>query len=67
MEWFLFRRQDAAQSMIAATQSLALSAALLKLGIEPNGTTSEEFAEWIEKDRVQFDAAIEAAQLRQPR
>jgi tripartite-type tricarboxylate transporter receptor subunit TctC len=56
-----------AHGIIAATWDPAIAAALLKLGIEPNGTTSEEFAEWIKKDQAVFDAAIEAAQLKQAR
>jgi tripartite-type tricarboxylate transporter receptor subunit TctC len=55
-----------AQSIIVATRDPAVSASLQKLGIEPNGTTPEEFAEWIKKDQMQFNAAIEAAQLKQP-
>jgi len=54
-----------AQSLIQATRDPVISASLLKLGIEPNGITPEEFADWIKKDQPQFDAAIEAAQLRQ--
>jgi tripartite-type tricarboxylate transporter receptor subunit TctC len=53
-----------ARNIIAATRDPAVIAALMKLGIEPNGTTSEEFAEWIRKDQPQFDAAIAAAQLK---
>jgi tripartite-type tricarboxylate transporter receptor subunit TctC len=54
-----------AQSIIAATRNPAITASLLKLGIEPNGITPEEFADWIKKDETQFNAAIEAAQLKQ--
>jgi tripartite-type tricarboxylate transporter receptor subunit TctC len=54
-----------AQYIIAATRDPAVQASLLKLGIEPNGTTPEEFASWIKRDQAQFDAAIAAAQLRQ--
>ena len=54
-----------ASGAIAATRDPAIVANLLKLGIEPNGTTPEEFADWIKRDQAQFNAAIEAAQLKQ--
>lgn len=55
-----------AQGVIAATKDPAIRAGLLKLGIEPNGTTPEEFAAWIKRDQPQFDDAIKAADLKQP-
>jgi hypothetical protein len=36
---------------------------LTKLGIEPNGTTPEEFAAQIVREQLQFDRAIKAANL----
>lgn len=53
-----------ARAVIAATRDPGVVAQLQKLGIEPNGTTPEEFAEWIRRDQPQFDAAIVAAQLK---
>ena len=54
-----------ASGVIAATRDPAIAANLLKLGIEPNGNTPEEFADWVKKDQTQFNAAIDAAQLKQ--
>jgi tripartite-type tricarboxylate transporter receptor subunit TctC len=54
-----------AMHVIAATRDPVVMEGLLKLGIEPNGTTPEVFAEWIRNDQPRFDAAIEAAKLRQ--
>jgi hypothetical protein len=34
------------------------------LGIEPNGTTQEQFRAQIEAEQPQFDAAIKAANLK---
>ena len=56
-----------ASAVIAATKDPGIIAQLQKLGIEPNGTTPEEFTEWIRRDQPQFDAAIAAAQLKRER
>jgi tripartite-type tricarboxylate transporter receptor subunit TctC len=53
-----------AANVIAATRDPAVASELHKLGIEPNGTTPEAFAEWIRRDQPLFDAAIAAAQLK---
>lgn len=53
-----------AKAIIAATKDPGIVSQLQKLGIEPNGTTPEEFAEWVRRDQPQFDAAIAAAQLK---
>jgi tripartite-type tricarboxylate transporter receptor subunit TctC len=41
-----------------------MPAQLTTLGIEPNGTTPEEFAAQIDREQPQFDAAIKAANLK---
>jgi tripartite-type tricarboxylate transporter receptor subunit TctC len=52
-----------AAEVIAATRDPAVVAQLEKLGIEPNGTTPEEFAAQISREQPQFDAALKAANL----
>ena len=52
-----------AAEVIAATRDPAVVAQLEKLGIEPNGTTPEEFAAQIAREQPQFDAALKAANL----
>ncbi|HEY7242889.1 MAG TPA: tripartite tricarboxylate transporter substrate binding protein [Xanthobacteraceae bacterium] len=54
-----------AQHVIAAAKEPANVAQLTALGIEPNGTTPEEFRAQIEREQPQFDAAIQAANLQQ--
>jgi tripartite-type tricarboxylate transporter receptor subunit TctC len=53
-----------AKHVIAAAKDPANVAQLTTLGIEPNGTTPEEFAAQIDKEQPQFDAAIKAANLK---
>jgi tripartite-type tricarboxylate transporter receptor subunit TctC len=53
-----------AQRVIAATRDPAIVAQLTKLGIVANGTTPQEFAAQIAREQPQFDAAIDAANLR---
>ncbi len=55
-----------AREVIAATKDPAVVEQLTKLGIEPNGTTPEEFAAQIAREQPQFDIAIKAANLNQP-
>jgi tripartite-type tricarboxylate transporter receptor subunit TctC len=52
-----------AQQVIAAAKDPANVAQLTALGIEPNGTTPEEFHARIEREQPQYDAAIAAAHL----
>ena len=52
-----------AQRIIAAARVPANVAQLTALGIEPKGTTPEEFRAQIEREQPQFDAAIQAANL----
>ena len=52
-----------AQHVIAAAQDPTNVAQLTALGIEPNGTTPEEFRAQIDREQPQFDAAIKAANL----
>jgi tripartite-type tricarboxylate transporter receptor subunit TctC len=54
-----------AQQVIAAARDPAIVAQLTKLGIEPNGTTPQEFAAQIAREQPQFDAAIKAANITQ--
>ena len=49
--------------MIAAARDPAIIAQLTKLGIEPNGTTPQEFVAQIAREQPQFDAAIKAANM----
>jgi tripartite-type tricarboxylate transporter receptor subunit TctC len=52
-----------AQHVIAAARDPTNVAQLMALGIEPNGTTPEEFRAQIDREQPQFDAAIKAANL----
>ena len=52
-----------AQQVIAAARDPAIVAQLTKLGIEPNGTTPQEFVAQIAREQPQFDAAIKAANI----
>jgi tripartite-type tricarboxylate transporter receptor subunit TctC len=52
-----------AREVIAATRDPAVAAQLEKLGIDPNGTTPEEFAAQIVGEQPQFDLAVKAAKL----
>ena len=52
-----------AREVIAASRDRAVVSQLTKLGIEPNGTTPEEFAAQIVREQPQFDLAIKAANL----
>jgi tripartite-type tricarboxylate transporter receptor subunit TctC len=52
-----------AAEVIAAARDPAVVAQLEKFGIEPNGTTPEEFAAQIAREQPQFDAAFRAAKL----
>jgi tripartite-type tricarboxylate transporter receptor subunit TctC len=54
-----------AKAVIAASKDVAVIEQLYKLGIEPNGTTPEEFAAQVVREQPQFDLAITAANLRQ--
>jgi tripartite-type tricarboxylate transporter receptor subunit TctC len=53
-----------AQHVISAARDPANVAQLNALGIEPNGTTPEQFRAQIEAEQPQFDAAIKAANLK---
>lgn len=53
-----------AQHVIAVARDPAIVAQLTKLGIVANGTTPQEFAAQIAREQSQFDAAIDAANLR---
>ena len=53
-----------AKHVTAAARDPANAAQLTTLGIEPNGTTPEEFAAQINREQPQFDAAIKAANLK---
>ena len=55
-----------AAEVIAATRDPAVVEQLTRLGIEPNGTTPEQFAAQIATEQAQFDVAIEAAKLKEP-
>jgi tripartite-type tricarboxylate transporter receptor subunit TctC len=52
-----------AKHVIAAARDPAIVAQLTKLGIEANGTTSQQFIAQIAREQPQFDAAIKAAKL----
>jgi tripartite-type tricarboxylate transporter receptor subunit TctC len=52
-----------AEHVIAAAKDPAVVAQLTALGIQPNGTTPEEFVAQIDREQPQFDAAIKAANL----
>lgn len=53
-----------AKHVIAGARDPANVAQLTALGIEPNGTTPEQFRAQIEAEQPQFDAAIKAANLK---
>jgi len=53
-----------AKHVIAAARDPANVAQLTALGIEPNGTTPEQFRAQIEAEQPQFNAAIKAANLK---
>jgi tripartite-type tricarboxylate transporter receptor subunit TctC len=53
-----------AKHVIAAARDPANVAKLTALGIEPNGTTPEQFRAQIETEQPQFNAAIKAANLK---
>jgi tripartite-type tricarboxylate transporter receptor subunit TctC len=53
-----------ATHVIAAARDPANIASLTGLGIEPGGTTPEEFVELIKREQPRFDAAIKAANLK---
>jgi tripartite-type tricarboxylate transporter receptor subunit TctC len=53
-----------ATHVIAAARDPANIASLTGLGIEPGGTTPEEFVELIKQEQPRFDAAIKAANLK---
>jgi tripartite-type tricarboxylate transporter receptor subunit TctC len=53
-----------ARHVTAAARDAANVAHLTALGIEPKGTTPEEFAAQINREQPQFDAAIRAANLK---
>jgi tripartite-type tricarboxylate transporter receptor subunit TctC len=52
-----------AKEVIGASRNPAVVAQLGTLGIEPNGTTPEEFAAQIVREQPQFDLALKAANL----
>jgi tripartite-type tricarboxylate transporter receptor subunit TctC len=54
-----------AKHVIAAARDPAIMAQLHKLGIEPNGTTPQEFVAQIAREQPQFDAAIKAGNVTQ--
>jgi tripartite-type tricarboxylate transporter receptor subunit TctC len=54
-----------ARLVIAATRDRSIIEQLDRLGITPNGTTPEEFVAQIKREQPQFDAAIDAAKLKQ--
>ena len=53
-----------ARHVIAAAKNPANAAQLTALGIEPDGTTPEEFLAQIDREQPAFDAAIKAANLK---
>lgn len=53
-----------AKHVIEAANDPTIAAQLISLGIEPNGTTPQEFAAQIAREQPQFDAAIKAANLK---
>jgi tripartite-type tricarboxylate transporter receptor subunit TctC len=53
-----------ARQVIAAAKDPAVVAQLTALGIEPNGTTPEQFVAQIQREQPQFDAAIAAAGMK---
>ncbi len=53
-----------ADAVIAATKDPQVRAQLVKLGIEPNGTTPKESADQIAREQPQFDIAIKAANMK---
>ncbi len=55
-----------ANAVIAASKDAGVIEQLRKLGVEPNGTTSEEFVAQITREQPQFDLAIAAANLGHP-
>jgi len=54
-----------AAQVIAAAHDPAIVEKLALLGLEPNGTTPEDFAAQIKREQPEFDAAIAAAGLKQ--
>jgi tripartite-type tricarboxylate transporter receptor subunit TctC len=54
-----------AAQVIAAAKDPGIVDKLYKLGLEPNGTTPEEFAAQIKREQPQFDEGIKAAGLKQ--
>ena len=54
-----------AAQVTAAAKDPDIVDKLYKLGLEPNGTTPEEFAAQIRHEQPQFDEAIKAADLKQ--
>ena len=53
-----------ARHVIAAARDPDVIAHLTRLGIEPNGTTPEEFATRITREQPLYDAAIKTANLK---
>jgi tripartite-type tricarboxylate transporter receptor subunit TctC len=53
-----------ADHVVAVARDAAVIAQLTALGIEPNGTSPEEFAAQIEREQPLFDDAIKAANLK---
>ena len=53
-----------AKHVIAAARDPDIVAHLTKLGVEPNGSTPEEFAAQIKREQPLFDAAIQTAKLK---
>jgi tripartite-type tricarboxylate transporter receptor subunit TctC len=53
-----------AQHVIAAAKNPTNIEQLTRLGIEPNGTTPQEFSAQIKREQPQFDAAIKASNLK---
>ena len=56
----------ASRFIAASRTSSGVCARRTRLGIEPNGTTPEQFAAQIATEQAQFDVAIEAAKLKEP-
>lgn len=54
-----------ASQVIAAAKDPAIVEKLANLGLEPDGTTAEEFAAQIKREQPRFDEAIKAAGLKQ--
>jgi tripartite-type tricarboxylate transporter receptor subunit TctC len=56
---------EVAAQVIAAARDPDIVDKLYKLGLEPNGTTPEEFAAQIKHEQPQFDEGVKAAGLKQ--